>query len=138
MGSLHKNIQLLMKFFKVPFLVLHFSYYINDLPDDVICNTDIHADDTNLYSKCDQVSDSWQQLEQNWLLNFNLIHQTLCTWVGSCLLISILEKLKLEKLVSSDQSNNTGVNDVKMNGSALKKKSSFNMLLGLIFSSNLD
>ena len=27
MGSLHKNIQLMLGFFKVPFLVLHFSYY---------------------------------------------------------------------------------------------------------------
>ena len=28
MGSLHKNIQLMLEFFKGPFLVLHFSYYI--------------------------------------------------------------------------------------------------------------
>ena len=28
--------------------------YINDLPDDVICNIAIYADDTTLYSKCDQ------------------------------------------------------------------------------------
>ena len=27
--------------------------YINDLPDDVICNFAIYADDTTLYSKCD-------------------------------------------------------------------------------------
>ena len=31
--------------------------YINDLPDDVICNIAIYADDTTLYSKCDQPSD---------------------------------------------------------------------------------
>ena len=36
--------------------------YIND-PDDVICNIAIYADDTTLYSKCDQTSDLWQQLE---------------------------------------------------------------------------
>ena len=36
--------------------------YINDLPDDVICNIAIYADDTTLYSKCDQASDLWQQL----------------------------------------------------------------------------
>ena len=35
----------------------------NDLPDDVICNIAIYADDITLYSKCDQVSDLWQQLE---------------------------------------------------------------------------
>ena len=37
--------------------------YINDLPDDVICNIAINVDDTTLYSKCDQTSDLWQQLE---------------------------------------------------------------------------
>ena len=37
--------------------------YINDLPDDVICNIATHADDTTLYSKFDQASDLWQQLE---------------------------------------------------------------------------
>ena len=37
--------------------------YTNDLPDDVICDIAIYADDTTLYSECDQVSDLWQQLE---------------------------------------------------------------------------
>ena len=47
-----------------------FLLYINDLPDDVICNIyiyiaicAIYADDSTLYSKCDQASDLWQQLE---------------------------------------------------------------------------
>ena len=40
-------------------LLLH----INDLPDDVICNIAIYADDTTPYSNCDQASDLWQQLE---------------------------------------------------------------------------
>ena len=40
-----------------------FVLYLNDVPDDVICNVAIYADDTTLYSKCDQASDSWQQLE---------------------------------------------------------------------------
>ena len=40
-----------------------FLLYINDLPDDVICNIAIYADDTTLYCKCDQASDLWQQLE---------------------------------------------------------------------------
>ena len=38
-----------------------FLLYINDLLD-VICNTAIYAD-CNLYSKCDQVPDLWQELE---------------------------------------------------------------------------
>ena len=40
-----------------------FLLYINNLPDDVICNIAIYADDTALHSKCDQASDLWQQLE---------------------------------------------------------------------------
>ena len=40
-----------------------FLLYINDASDDVICNIAICADDTTLYSKCDQASDLWQQLE---------------------------------------------------------------------------
>ena len=39
-----------------------FLMYINDLPDDVICNIAIYADDSTLYSKCDQASGLWQQL----------------------------------------------------------------------------
>ena len=34
-----------------------FLRYINDPPDDVICNIAICADDTTLYSKCDQAPD---------------------------------------------------------------------------------
>ena len=34
-----------------------FLLYINDLPDDVTCDIAIYADDTTLYSKCDQASD---------------------------------------------------------------------------------
>ena len=36
---------------------------INDLRDDVICNIVICPDDTTLYSKSDQASNLWQQLE---------------------------------------------------------------------------
>ena len=40
-----------------------FLLYIHDLPDDVICNIAIYADDTALCSKCDEASDLWQQVE---------------------------------------------------------------------------
>ena len=36
---------------------------INDLIDNAICNIVIYANDTSFYSKSDQVSDLWQQLE---------------------------------------------------------------------------
>ena len=100
-----------------------FLIYINDLPDDVICNIAIYADDTTLYSKCDQASDLWQQLElaselasdlrdtvdwgRKWLVDFN---------AGKT------------QLVSFDRSKNTGAIDVKMDGSVLEDTTSFKML----------
>ena len=109
-----------------------FLLYVNDLPDNVICDIAIHADDTTLCSKCTQASDLWQQLElacglesdlgdtvdwgKKWLVDFN---------AGK------------SQLVSFDLSNNNGSIDVEMNGSVLQEKSSFKML-GLTFSSKLD
>ena len=46
--------------------------YINDLPDDVIFDIGIYADDTTLCSKCVQASDLWQQLELSSELESNL------------------------------------------------------------------
>ena len=40
-----------------------FLLYINELPYDAICNIAIFADNTTLYSNCDQASDLWRQLE---------------------------------------------------------------------------
>ena len=62
-----------------------FLLYINNLPDDVICNIAIYADDTTLYSQCDQASDLGSNL--NWLLNLNLIYEILWSGVRSVLLI---------------------------------------------------
>ena len=56
MGNLHKNIQLMLKFLNGTFLVLHFSYYTL-MPDNIICNIPISADDATLYSKCYQAYD---------------------------------------------------------------------------------
>ena len=67
-----------------------FLLCINDLPDNVICNITIYADDTTLYSKCDQASDWCNNL--NWLLKLNLIYEALWTGVRSGLLISMLGK----------------------------------------------
>ena len=49
-----------------------FLLIINDLPEDVICNITICADDNTLYSKCDQASDLWQQLKLASELESNL------------------------------------------------------------------
>ena len=67
-----------------------FLLYINDLPD-VICNIAIYAYDTTPYSKCDQASDLWLQLELASELESDL--RDTKTLAGSGLLISMLEKL---------------------------------------------
>ena len=51
MESLHKNIQLTLESSR-----LHSWPY---LPGDFICDIAIYADDTALFSKCDQASDLW-------------------------------------------------------------------------------
>ena len=60
MESLHKNIQLMWEFLKGSILdPTLFLLYINDLPEDVICDIAIYADHTTLYSKCGPPSDLW-------------------------------------------------------------------------------
>ena len=69
-----------------------FLLYINDFPDNVICNIVIYADDTTVYSKCNQASDLWQQLELASELESDL--QDTVDWGRKwLLLISMLEKL---------------------------------------------
>ena len=53
----------MLEFLKAPFWLLHFLQYINDLPNDVICDIAIYADDTTLCSKYGQASGLWQQSE---------------------------------------------------------------------------
>ena len=104
----------------------------HDLPDDVICNIAIYADDTTLYSKCNQASDLWQQLELASELESDL-RDTL-DWGRKWLVDFNAGKTQL---VSFDWSKNTGAINVKMDGSVLEEKTSFKML-GLNFSSKLD
>ena len=109
-----------------------FLLYINDLPDDVICNIATDADDTTLYYKCDQASDLWQQLELASELEYDLLDTV--DWGRKWLDDFSSGKTQL---VSFDRSNNTGAIDLKMDGSVLEEKTSFKML-GLTFSSKLD
>ena len=94
-----------------------FLLYINDLPDDVIYNIAIYADDTTLHSKCDQASDLWQPLELASELESDL--QDTVDWGRKWL----EDDFNAEKtqLVSFDQSNNTGAIDVQMDGSVLEE-----------------
>ena len=109
-----------------------FLLYINDLPDDVICDIAIYSDDTTLYSKCDRASDLWQQLELASELESDL--RDTVDWGKKWLVDFNAGKTQL---VSFDWSNNNGSIDVKMDGSVLEEKSSFKML-GLTLSSKLD
>ena len=105
---------------------------MNDLPDDVICNIAIYADDTRLYSKCDQASDLWQQVEFASELESDL--RDTVDWGRKWFVDFNAGKTQL---VSFDQSKNTGAIDVKMDESVLEEKTSFKML-GLTFYSKLD
>ena len=109
-----------------------FLLYINDLPDDVICDITIYADGTSLYSKCDRASDLWQQLELASELESDL--RDTVDWGKKWLVDFNAGKTQL---VSFDRSDNNGSIDVKMDGSILEEKSSFKML-GLTFSCKLD
>ena len=109
-----------------------FLLYINDFPDNVICNIAICVDDITLYSKCNQASDLWQQLELASELESDL--RDTVNWGRKWLVDFNVGKTQL---VSFDQSNNTGAIDMKMDGSVHEEKSSFKML-PLTFSSKVD
>ena len=94
-----------------------FRLYINDLPDDVICNIAIYADHTTLYSKCEQASDLWQQLELASELESDL--RDTVDWDKKWLVDFNAGKTQL---VLFDRSNNNGSIDVKMDGSVLEEK----------------
>ena len=96
-----------------------FLLYINDLPDDDVCDIAIYADDTTLYSKCDQAYDLWQQLELASELESDL--RDIVDWGRKWLVHFNAEKTQL---VSFDRS-------------VLEEKLSFKMLR-LTFSSKLD
>ena len=70
-----------------------FLLYINGIPDGVICNTAIYADDATFYSKCDQAADVWQQLELASELESDIQDSGHWTVAGSGLLILMLEKI---------------------------------------------
>ena len=86
-----------------------FLLYINNL-DDAICDIAIYADDTTLYSKCDQVSDLWQQLEL--ASEFESYLQETVDWGKKWLVDFSAGKTQL---VLFERSNNNGSIDVSFN-----------------------
>ena len=77
------------------------------LPDNVICNIAIYADDTTPYSKCDQESDLWQQLELASELGSDL--RDTVDWAKKWLFDFNAGKTQL---VSFDQSDSSNVNEI--------------------------
>ena len=99
MESLHKNIQLMQEFLKAPFLVLHFSYYtlmIFLMMLSVILLSMLMI----LISILSVIGHLNCGNNLNWLLNLNLICETLWNGVRSGLLISMLGKLSWFHLTS--------------------------------------
>ena len=109
-----------------------FLLYIDNFPDDAICDIAIYADGTTLCSNYDQASGLWQQLELVSEHESDL--QNTVDW-GKKWLVDL--NAGKTQLVLFDQYKNTGSIDGKMDGSVLEEKSFFKML-ELTISSKLD
>ena len=113
MGSLHKNIQLMLEIIKAPFLVLNLSYYtlMTFLMMSVILLSLLIYAICLLNSKCGQASDFWKQLELSSEPETDL--QDTVDWSKKWLVDFSAGKTQLALL---GRSNNTGSIDVKMDG----------------------
>ena len=89
MGSLHKNIQLMLEFLRAPFLVLHFSYYTL-MTFLMMLSAILLPMLMILLSILSVIRHLLCGNDLNLLLNLNLIYETLWTEAGSGMLISIL------------------------------------------------
>ena len=92
MESLQKNIQLMLEFLKAPFLVLNFSYYTL-MTFLMMLSVRLLSMLMILFSILSAIRHLICCNNLNWLLNLNLISETLWTGVRSGLLISMLGKL---------------------------------------------
>ena len=131
MGSLHKNIQLMLEFVKGSFLVLHFSYYTS--MTFLMLSVMLLSMRVILISTLSQIKHLICDNNQNWPLQLNLIYN-IVDWGRKCLADFNAGKTQL---VSFHWCNNVGTTDVKMDGCVLNEKSSFKVF-GLTFSSKLD
>lgn len=76
-------------------LMILLSY--GNLPDDIICNLAVYADDTTLLSKCDQAPDLWQYL--GLASEYESGQQDTVNWcTENSLLIPMLERISLVHL----------------------------------------
>ena len=122
----------MLEFLKAPFLVLHFSCYT--LMIFLMLSVILPSMLMMLLSILNVIRYLICGNNLNWLLNLNLLYETMWTGVRSGLLISMLGKLSR---FFFDRFNNNCFIAVKMDESVLEEKSSFKML-GLTFSSKLD
>ena len=131
MESLYENIQLMLEFLKALFLVLHLSYYTLMTMLSVVLLSLLMI----LLSILNVIRHLICGNILNWLLNLNLLYQTLFVDWGKKWLVDF--NATKTQLVWFYQSNNNGSIDVKIDGSVLEEKSYFTRL-GLTFSSKLD
>ena len=97
LGSLHKNIQSLLEFLNGPFLVLNFSSY-TFMTFLMMLSVILLSMLMILPSTVNVIRHLICGNNLNWLLNLNLIYETLWTGVRSGLLISMLGKLSWFRL----------------------------------------
>ena len=97
MESLHKSIQLMLEFLKAPFLFLHFSYYTLMIFLTML-SVILLSMRMTLLSILSMIRHLICGNNLNWLLNLNLIYETLWTGIRSGLLISLLGKLSWFRL----------------------------------------
>ena len=115
MGSLYKNIQVILVFLRAPFLTLHFSYYTS-MAFLMMLSVILLSILITLCSKCDQV----------WFVARTRIG----SWTCRCLVDTADWGRKLlvdynagkTQLVSFGQSNNSGAIEVKVDGSVFEEK----------------
>ena len=132
MESLLKNIQLMLEFCKAPFFFPHFSCYTS-MTFLIILFVILLSMLMILLSTLSVIRHLICGNNSNWLLNLNLIPETL--WTGRKWLVDF--NAGKTHIISFDQSNVTGDIDVKIDGPVLEEKLSFEMLK-LSFPSELD
>ena len=132
MGSLHKNIQLMMEFLKGPFLLLNFTFYTLMTFPMTLSAIFLYMLMILLSTECNQTSDLLQQLEL-----VSELESDLRDTVDQGKKWFVDFKAGKTQLASFDQSNYARTIDVKIDESVLEEKSSFK-ILGLSFSSKLN
>ena len=98
MAGLHKDIQLMLQFLKALSMVLQFSYYIYTLMIFLMLYVILLSLLMRLLSILSAIRHLICGNNLNWLLNLNLIYETLWTGARSGLLISMLGKLSWFRL----------------------------------------